>query len=301
MNQFEFAISYAGEDARHAETLAASLGELGFDVFMANAYRTKLAGFDAEVFFEELFSKAKQVVVFISEHYKAKRWTRFEWDIILDRDEGNRFIPVRLDDARLAGLSSTVIFHDLRVDSMDHLVQTCVDRLLTYQQAIGERSLTLYESILHSIQTDSRGATAKAFQLVRDKRRRSPLADVEVPALPRSSSFRILEQEWKNFSQVRRLSLKIEVPDGLSRADLIETAKHCVARAFNRFKADALSVLAYREATVAHDGINRVYDAVSADFAPHGDWGKAMDGFAYNLPSSEFQYSVTVSESYPFR
>ena len=89
------------------------------------------------------------------------------------------------------------------------------------------------------------------------------------------------------------------MPDGLSRTALVDTAKHCVAVEFNRFKPDAVSVLAYRKSTAVDEGIDRAFDATLVEFAPEGEWGKAMDGVAYNLPSSAFDYSVTISSTYP--
>ncbi|MEM1292969.1 MAG: toll/interleukin-1 receptor domain-containing protein, partial [Cyanobacteria bacterium P01_H01_bin.162] len=85
--KYDFAISYAGEDAEVARKISQRLQENSrdLDVFLAEENTELLIGVDGEQFFERLFTDAKQVIVVISKHYKHKQWTRLEWDIILDR------------------------------------------------------------------------------------------------------------------------------------------------------------------------------------------------------------------------
>jgi hypothetical protein len=56
-------------------------------------------------------------------------------------------------------------------------------------------------------------------------------------------------------------------------------------------------VLAYREDR-REPGVQGIFDAGRAEFAPFGDWGRAMDGFAYNIPTEEFEFEVTLAPSY---
>ena len=97
--KYDFAISYAGEDKTIAEDICNIIKEnpLNLSVFFAPNEKHQLIGKDGENFFEELFSKSKEVIVIISKYYKRKKWTRYEWDVILKRSEENRFIPIKLD------------------------------------------------------------------------------------------------------------------------------------------------------------------------------------------------------------
>ena len=99
----DFAISYAGEDVQVAQAVADRLRELTFTVFLADDQRRRMVGLDGEAFFDQLFADAKQVVAFISESYRAKDWTRYEWDIIRKRGRENRYIPIRIDDTSILG------------------------------------------------------------------------------------------------------------------------------------------------------------------------------------------------------
>jgi len=283
----EFAISYAGENAEVAREVAIRLRELGFEVFFAESLRHLLVGTDGEQLFESLFRQAREVVVFISEHYKRKEWTRFEWDVIRDRERLDRFIAVRLDDTKILGLPSNIFYIRFSGSNYDEVVKACVHCLLMSERDHGVKRSTEYERILHSIRTESKGALAEAYQLVRDKRRRDPLGDIEVQELSRPS-YEIVSEDWYNFSVVRRRSIKITVPNGLSLDGLRATLKHCATVQFNAFKPDALMVYAYAEGTPT----GGVYTAGRATFAPFGKWEKAQDGVAYNIPVEEFDFTI---------
>ena len=82
--------------------------------------------------------------------------------------------------------------------------------------------------------------------------------------------------------------MKVLLPRGLPRETINANLKHCAATFFNSRKPDAVMVLGYFEG----DATNRAFTAGRVVFAPFGDWGRAQDGVAYNLPSSEFKYSI---------
>ncbi|MEE8586939.1 MAG: toll/interleukin-1 receptor domain-containing protein, partial [Acidobacteriota bacterium] len=177
----DFAISYAGEDLARVRPLADGLRELAFDVFLADDERLFMVGLIGEEFLDRLFSEAKVVIVFISRHYREKQWPRFEWDVIRKRSPQDRFIPIRLDDTPMLGLPSNFFFLEWSGTNLSEMVEACVSRLLQYEQSKGIKRPSLYDTILHEIRFGSRGATAKALQLVRDNRKRTPLDDAEMP------------------------------------------------------------------------------------------------------------------------
>ena len=47
--------------------------------------------------------------------------------------------------------------------------------------------------------------------------------------------------------------------------------------------------------SVPKKGLRSKYEAF---FAPFGKWEKALDGFAYNIPVKEFDYSVDFAPDY---
>jgi len=98
--KYDFAISYAGEEEKIAEGIFQSIKEKhgDYSIFFASKEKHKLIGQDGEEFFENLFRDSKQVIVILSENYKRKEWTRYEWDIIRRRSKENKCIPIKIDD-----------------------------------------------------------------------------------------------------------------------------------------------------------------------------------------------------------
>lgn len=294
---YDFAISYAGEDIDKAQKIANSLKEFSqdFNVFFAPNEKEKLIGLDGEDFFEKLFSEAKQVIVLISEFYKKKLWTRFEWDIILDRDQENRFIPIRLDNAKIYGLPSNIMYLRYDMNHISELIKTCVKKLILFEKSRGIKRPTEFEKNFKKIKNDSKGSLAKAFQLVKDNRKRTLLEDLPLPNDDYKPSYKEKNEEWYNFSVIRRLSVKIEVPPGLSEDELKFNIKHCAISKFNHYKPDAIRIFA--SCTESPDTIY-MFNAGRVDFAPFGKWEKAEEGFAYNIPSKEFQFEIKICPEY---
>lgn len=90
-----------------------------------------------------------------------------------------------------------------------------------------------------------------------------------------------------NYSRVRRRALKVRLLSDLESDELAFNLKHCCIREFNDHKPDAISVCGYSpKATL--DG---PADIGIVEFAPFGDWGRAEEGFAYNIPVTEFKFN----------
>jgi len=113
MREFDLAISFAGEDRQLARKLAKRLQADGLLVFYDDDQQAELLG---EHLLEYLISvykeRASYCVVLISAAYVRKRWTRHEWRAAQERafeqQEAAYILPVRLDDAALPGLLSTI-------------------------------------------------------------------------------------------------------------------------------------------------------------------------------------------------
>ncbi|MCK5604885.1 toll/interleukin-1 receptor domain-containing protein [Candidatus Pacearchaeota archaeon] len=286
----DFAISYAGEDLEEAKILATALREFSFSVFLADEQRRRLVSEDGEEFFERLFSESKQVVAFISKHYREKEWTRFEWDIIRKRNRSNRYIPIRLDDTLILGLPSNIIYLTWSPQETTEVVKTCIERLLLYERSTGIHRPSIYEEILDEIQNKSRGSLAKAYQLIADNRERSPLEDAEFPKGNWTLSYLIVRSKWLNYSKVRRRDLKVRLSADIGQEELIYNLKYCCIREFNDYKPDAVSVSAYSPEA----DLDNASDLAIVEFAPFGDWGRAEEGFAFNIPVQEFDFSLRI-------
>jgi len=297
MHEYDFAISYAGEDRLIAEDIYNKIKEKygDYSVFLAENEKHQFIGKDGESFFEDLFSKSKQVIVIISKYYKQKKWPRFEWDVILERSAENRFIPIKLDGTKIIGLPSNIIYVPYENNSVE-IAKIAIYKLLQYEKKQGISRKTDFEKTYNSIK-NSKGALDKAYQLIKDKRKRTPLANIDFPKSHYKPKYKIVGNKWLNFSVIRRLQLKIQFPNGLSKDEVRFNIKYCGAREFNKEKPDALAIFAYCK-DENFNGFDCMYNVAKADFAPYGKWERAEEGFAYNLPVEKFSWKIKFFESY---
>lgn len=294
---YDFAISYAGNDKIIAEKIInmikSDYGE--FSIFFAPNEQYQLVGRDGESFFEQLFSKSKQVIVLISESYKKKKWPRYEWDVILERNRENRFIPIRIDDAKILGLPSNIIY--LKYDNnISEIAEICIKKLLDYEEQQGIVRKTEYDKIYENM-LNSEGSVDKAYQLVVDNRKRTQLANINFPTGHYSPIYKIIQKKLLKKSVIKRLSIDILLPKNLTKDEVTFNIEYCIATEFNEEKPDALCIQAYCKDNNFID-FNSVPNIARADFAPYGDWGKALDGFTYNLPVDKFRTKIEYFDGY---
>ena len=64
---------------------------------------------------------------------------------------------------------------------------------------------------------------------------------------------------------------------------------------FNKTKPDAMMVFCSSKDTPE---TFYMFNAGRAIFAPFGKWEKAEEGFAYNIPSKEFEFEFTICPEY---
>jgi len=295
--KYDFAISYASEEEKIANGIYRSLIEKydDFDIFFALKDRNKLIGNDGEEFFEKLFSTSKQVIVILSENYKRKEWTRYEWDIIKKRNKENRCIPIKVDSVKILGLSSNFIYYKFKGDYKD-IANLCIEKLITFEKKKGIERKSDLQKMTDALY-NSRGTVDKSVQLVLDKRDRTPLEHINYPTDSFIKSYVIVEIEELPYSRIHKLIVTIDLPDNLSKEEVIFNIKHCTASIFNDKKPDALGIFAYSSKASNFSGYNK-FNVVKADFAPFGVWEQAEEGFAYNLPSDKFDWKIDFEESY---
>ncbi len=130
---FDFAISYAGEDRRLAERIAAALTERGASVFYDRYFRSALLGRSLRKDLAIVYGPSTRFFVpLISKYYVAKDCTNYEWQIAKEEEKKRSaefILPIRLDDSNLIGLHGDIGFCDLRENSME-FVESVVQDLL---------------------------------------------------------------------------------------------------------------------------------------------------------------------------
>ena len=131
--EFEFALSFAGENREIVEQVAKILDNRGIKVFYDEFYKAKLLGTDLAVKFKEIYGeKSKYVVVFISEHYEKKLWSNYEFEIARKTIQSrgvDYILPIRLDDTILYGLKETIAYINLNKEGVEKTVDILCEKL----------------------------------------------------------------------------------------------------------------------------------------------------------------------------
>ena len=117
MKQYEVALSFAGPQRDYVEQVARSLEASGISVFYDAFEGVSLWGKDAAESFNDVYTSASYVIMFISRDYAERAFPRHERRSALSRaiEERREYIlPVRFDDSDVPGLPSTLIYEDAR-------------------------------------------------------------------------------------------------------------------------------------------------------------------------------------------
>jgi hypothetical protein len=131
--EYDVCLSFAGEERSYVEMVARGLKERGVRVFYDVDEKVNVWGKDLAEHFDHVYRTASRYcVMFVSEAYAAKPWTRHERRAALARalvDDGEYVLPARFDDTELPGLRPTVGWVDLREVAPATLVDFVLEKI----------------------------------------------------------------------------------------------------------------------------------------------------------------------------
>jgi hypothetical protein len=106
--EYDFALSFAGEDRAFAESVKAHLDDLGCTTFYDFAEQHRILAEDLEEFLGPIYqSGAAYVIAILGPEYGRRRWTRFESDKFKELFGENRVIPIWRSDAAPTAFDTT--------------------------------------------------------------------------------------------------------------------------------------------------------------------------------------------------
>jgi tetratricopeptide (TPR) repeat protein len=135
MNEFDIAISFAGEDRDIAKEFAVKLTKSGLRIFYDDYEQANLLGETLTEYLIDIYkNKASFCLVLVSKHYIVKRWTRHEWKAAQARafEEYDKayILPIRIDDSELPGLLPTIGYMTLKKDNLSDIVNVILQKTL---------------------------------------------------------------------------------------------------------------------------------------------------------------------------
>ena len=130
---YDVALSYAGEDRKYAQELADILRSRGLKVFYDQYEKPILWGKDLYTHLFDVYqSKAFYCVIFISQHYANKIWTKHELEAAQARalrDNKEYILPLRLDDTDIPGILPTISYLNWREETAETIADTIMIKL----------------------------------------------------------------------------------------------------------------------------------------------------------------------------
>jgi hypothetical protein len=141
-DDYDVAVSFAGEDRDYVEQVVARLRDLGIRVFYDRDQQARLWGRNLlEELTKTYRDRAFRTLIFISRHYADKKWPREERRAAQDRamETVNEpyILPVRLDDSELPGLHRTTGYVDGRTMTGVEVAELVVDHLRQHGRDVG--------------------------------------------------------------------------------------------------------------------------------------------------------------------
>ena len=133
MQEYDVALSFAGEDRKHAKELADLLNTSNYSCFYDGNELPNLWGKNLYDYLSSVYKdRARYCVMFLSKHYERQLWTNHERQHALARafKENREYIlPVRLDDTEIPGIPPTIGYLDLREISIEKVYEVLDKKL----------------------------------------------------------------------------------------------------------------------------------------------------------------------------
>src|SRR6266446_10446098 len=130
---YDVALSFAGEDRIHAEALAQALSRRRVKVFYDKYEKNTLWGKDLYTHLSDLYQKkARYCVMFFSQHYVAKVWTKHELKAAQARalNENQEYIlPIRLDSTEIPGILQTTAYLNWHEETPESVAEAILEKL----------------------------------------------------------------------------------------------------------------------------------------------------------------------------
>lgn len=125
---FDFAISFAGENRVLARTIAAQLETLDCAVFFDELFEANYLGQTWHKSFKEIFGERSRFVVCLLDNFHLEKiWPTFERETFLPRIADAAVIPIFLDNTPVPGMPRDIV--GVRFPNADHAAADFVNRV----------------------------------------------------------------------------------------------------------------------------------------------------------------------------
>ncbi len=131
--RYEVVLSYAGEDRAYVEAVAEYLKTRYVKIFYDKYEEVTLWGKDLTEHLDKIYrGSARFCIIFISQYYANKVWTRHEWRSAFSKAVEGRteyILPARFDDTEMPGLQPSIVYVDLIQKTPQQLADMILQKL----------------------------------------------------------------------------------------------------------------------------------------------------------------------------
>jgi hypothetical protein len=125
--EYDIALSFAGEDRNYVESIANLLINRQVRIFYDKHEQSNLWGKDLYQHLQSIYKdKARYCLIFCSQHYAEKLWTKHELRQAQARafEENSEYIlPLRLDNTNIPGINGTTGYVDSKSFSIEEIAE----------------------------------------------------------------------------------------------------------------------------------------------------------------------------------
>ncbi|MCB0540301.1 MAG: TIR domain-containing protein [Bacteroidetes bacterium] len=130
---YDIALSFAGEEREFVQKVAEYLRKKKIKVFYDQYEDASLWGKDLYQHLNSIYKdRCKFCIVFISNNYASKKWTKHELKAIQARaleEENEYLLPVRFDNSKIDGINSTTAYLDGNNYSPERVAELAIKKL----------------------------------------------------------------------------------------------------------------------------------------------------------------------------
>lgn len=131
--KYDIALSFAGEDRTYVDVIANKLKNKGIKVFYDKFETSNLWGKDLYQYLSHVYKdNARYCVIFVSNFYKNKVWTRHELRNAQNRafvENKEYILPIFLEDIELDGLNDTIGYIKTSEFSENEIVDLIIEKI----------------------------------------------------------------------------------------------------------------------------------------------------------------------------
>jgi len=304
--EYDVALSFAGENREYVEEVAIFLKNFGVKVFYDDFKQDEIWGKNLFEYLQDIYkNKAKYTIVFISEQYKNKKWTRHEYRSVqvraLNEIEQEYILPIKFDDTELPGLNENLAYISAKNKTPKDIADFFIKKIgLIFNQ----RWWGKWER--NSIVLSNTGSL-----FIKDVKQNGFIFDLTVQ---NGAYLGILENEYAKFISKNEAVFEegeskikfVKIKDGI-QIEQINCQNLCgIGAYFDGIYEFQKDIFTFYDDIIDDFVLSKIYTLITKDekhglenYSPESKWDDFLKCFGYDMPSDNLDnFKATIIEAY---